>query len=56
MAYFFFLSTFSDEMDQQFLMDGSHSNEKKVRKIPTIRGDDIMRNPKLTKVGLEMSF
>ena len=32
------------------LEHGSKYTEKKVRKIPTVRGADIMRDPKLTKV------
>eukprot|EP00794_Sanderia_malayensis_P000203 gene203-817_t len=51
----FFTSTFSlgsrkdDEMDQHYLIDHPGPDEKKPHKIPTIRGDDIMRNPRLTK-------
>ena len=32
------------------LEHGSKYTEKQVRKIPTVRGADIMRDPKLTKV------
>ena len=39
------------EMSEHFMLEhGSKYTEKKVRKIPTVRGADIMRDPKVTKV------
>jgi len=43
-------STSSHEGSEHYMLEhGSKYTEKKVRKIPTVRGADIMRDPKLTK-------
>eukprot|EP00795_Rhopilema_esculentum_P017833 gene17833-9538_t len=36
-------------MAEHFILDHPGDNHKKVRKIPTVRGADIMRDPRLTK-------
>ena len=41
---------FVDSPEHFILEHGSKYTERKVRKIPTVRGADIMRDPKVTKV------
>ena len=45
-------AAYTGERDLQTGKDSIGNEERHVRKIPTVRGFDIMRNPKLNKVAI----